>query len=132
MKAFLQLDDKGVFVVGVGFASSLADGDVEVTGDPYRYINHYYVGDVLTPRPVAPVPVAIEGGWAITDLPDATRVEVYDLTGDELLFSATTEEDGSRVDFALPDAGVYQVNVDAPDPWVDTSTNITVNNAGSE
>jgi hypothetical protein len=132
MRSFVQLDETGVFVVGAGFAPSLSDGDLEVEGDPNRFLRHYMVDGVLTPRPMAPEPVAIEGGWEITELPNGTRVEIHDVTGDEVLFSGTTDQDGSRVEFALPDAGVYQVNVDAPEPYVDTSTEIVVENAGSE
>lgn len=123
---FLQLDLTGVYVVGHGVGPVLPSGAIPLPNGktPSECAGCYLSGGVLVSRPASPSPVAVDGGWRV-DLPAGGTVEVYDVSGSEVL----AREDvvaGGAYEFALPDTGRYQVTVTAPLPAIPVKTVIEV------
>ncbi|QBR35414.1 hypothetical protein ETW23_03925 [Leisingera sp. NJS201] len=126
--AFLQLDETGVYVTGAGYAPALGENMVAAPEgrDPSEFLRHYYLDGFLVPRPQPPLPVRIPGGWQVGGCPLGTGIAVYDVTGGEILDYFTASSGGQDYEFALPDAGTYRLEIDAPDPFTDVKLTIEV------
>ena len=128
-KPFLQLDETGTYVQGVGYAAEIPDGAIPAPEgvNPQSLAGHYLVDGELTPRPAVPAPAAIEGGgYSLGPLPLGCMVLVIDLIGAETMKEFTVEAEGMAYEFDLPDAGRYTVEVDPPAPWVASKYHIEV------
>ena len=90
------------------------------------FLHHYMVEGALVPRPVSPVPQGIPDGYRLADCPAGSQIFIHDFESGEVIFQTVIETDGADFDFALPDAGSYVIEVDAPRPFVDTKTIVEV------
>lgn len=129
--AYLLLDQTGTYVTGAGYAPALGENMVAAPegADPSNFLRHYYLDGFLVPRPQPPLPVATDGGWRVAGCPAGTSIAVCDVTGGEILDYWTASAESPDYEFALPDAGTYCLEIDAPDPFTDLSLTIEVPNA---
>ncbi len=125
---YLQMDATGTYVEGAGYAPRLIGGQVPVPDGhrPDAFLRHYMVEGALVPRPVSPVPQGIPDGYRLADCPAGSQIFIHDFESGEVIFQTVIETDGADFDFALPDAGSYVIEVDAPRPFVDTKTIVEV------
>jgi hypothetical protein len=125
---YLQMDATGIYVDGAGYAPRLIGGQVPVPDGhrPDAFLRHYIVEGVLVPRPVSPVPQGIPNGYRLAACPAGSQIFIYDFESGEVIFQTVIEADDADFDFALPDAGRYVIEVDAPLPFVDTKTMVEV------
>lgn len=82
------------------------------------------------PRPTIQPPEKIEGGFRLSGLPVGTVVEIHDLIGEEVMADQTIADDGS-LDFGFADAGHYVIEVMPPNPYVNATFQIEVNDASA-
>ena len=126
MIAYISLDQNG-YVTGTGFTSSPLKAGEDLRSpdqkNPHRFQWHYLKNNILVPRPKSPEPEEIEGGWVIRNCKAGTLIEVFDLLGQESICELTAEGD---VEFTLPDAGMYRVDVSEILPAYPTKTMIEV------
>lgn len=130
MISFLEFDETGVFVANAGRAKSLPDGALELPEEmtPREALALYAVGGVLIPRPSSPAPVPSDNGWVVRGCEVGTHIEIFDLSGDEVLFDGIVNE-AQDVALSFPDPGQYEVHVFAPLPAFPTKTTIEVQDA---
>lgn len=83
-------------------------------------------GGYLVARPASPVPVADGDSVSIPPCPAGTRIEVFDLTGREVMGVIIAEDDGQAETLTFPDPGEYEVEVEAPAPALPSSTRIMI------
>lgn len=127
--AYLHLDPSGVYVMGSGRAWEMPENSILSPDqtDPMVYNTYYLVDGALTPRPFSPVPETLPGGgYRISGCPVGTSVQIRDLIGGEDMAEILTTAEQPDVDFEFPDVGDYEVEVDAPLPYVDTITKIRI------
>lgn len=127
--AFLELDQSGVYVLGSGFSSSLPPNSVPSPdqSDPFKFNRCYLVEGALVERPLCPRPeVRTGGGYQILSCPAGSLIVIRDVIGEEVMAEITTSPEEPDVQFDLPDAGEYMVEVNAPLPFINTQTTIEV------
>mgnify|MGYP000073647292 CR=1 FL=1 len=83
-------------------------------------------GKTLVPRPLGPIP-AVDGLTVTVPIcPAGTRIEVFDLSGDERMYLEVDADDGFSETFNFPDPGLYEVETEAPEPYLPTSVRLEV------
>jgi hypothetical protein len=128
-KAFLDLDETGVYVTAVWWGYEPPDNTAMMSPDqvnPGRFAGHHLVDGELVPRPQSPVPIETVDGWVISDCPEGTVVMVLDLVGSETMLRHVTGPDEPSVSIALPDTGQYEIEVVAPLPALPVSLSVEV------
>lgn len=73
-------------------------------------------GGAWIARPEIPAPVITDGTLAFAGLPAGAVAEVIDGETGETL--ALVEEDAGQIEIELADSGPYQIEVEAPRPWL--------------
>lgn len=127
-KAFVMLDETGVYVAGAGYSNAPPENAIVLPEgfNPYFFGRHYIFEGEMMPRPVAPVPQLTNGVWSVSGAPVGTLINVRDLISGEDMAEVVTTDVGEVFEFSLLDDGTYEVEVDAPLPYVDTKTKIEV------
>jgi hypothetical protein len=76
-------------------------------------------------RPVLSTPVQSQTGVIVSGLPSDAEVVIIDIPSGEELGRLQPEADGS-VEIVLPDPSEYQIEVEAPAPWLSSTLKVTV------
>jgi hypothetical protein len=131
MAAFLEMDETGVYVVGHGWARTTPKGAIDVPPGlkAAAFASAYIVDGKLQPRPMAPSPVAAEGGYILKGCPVGSQVIFADLTGGAEMAVVQIVEGEEDFSFSFPDEGRYRVEVEPPLPFMPSKAIIEVENA---
>ncbi len=117
---YVKFGSDNVSVVAEGTAADVPDGCVEVPmGTPL--LNHYLVDDVFVPRPVAPVPLAVTGGWEVIAT-EGTQFVIWDMISMTIIHDTVD----SSFEFGFTDSGTYKIVVTPPLPYVRSETTLEV------
>ncbi|WP_370303555.1 hypothetical protein [Pseudooceanicola sp.] len=84
------------------------------------------VAGYLVPRPASPQPLVSSNSIVVPSCPAGTRIEVFDHSGGERMYLETDAGDGYSETFEFPDPGLYEVEVEAPAPYLPTSVRLEV------
>lgn len=84
------------------------------------------VDGLLLARPAGPQPYVSGSSIVVPSCPAGTRIEVNDLAGGELMHVETGVAEGYTETFDFPDPGLYEVEVEAPAPYLPTSVRLEV------
>lgn len=83
-------------------------------------------GDYLVTRPLSPQPTSAPGQIVVPPCPAGTRIEVFDMSGKEVMAVVIAETDDFSETFDFPDPGEYIVEVKAPAPARITKAKVVV------
>lgn len=121
------ITDENGLIVEVGTAQSLPAGALEVSTQQAANLaalcTMMIVAGSLVVRPTLP-PITISGAVATLPVyPARTLVEIFDLAGEERIYSASGT--GNEV-FDLADAGDYEISITPPSPYLPETHRIIV------
>ncbi|WP_439137543.1 hypothetical protein [Roseicyclus sp.] len=84
------------------------------------------VGGILQPRPVTPEPTWDGSEITIPPVPEGTVIELFDLAGGERMAVLSADAEGWTETVSLPDAGTYEIELQAPGDFLPASLRIMI------
>lgn len=128
MTAYVFIESSGVISLA-GFGDEVPEGATVIPGysGPINDLARMMVLEgVLQPRPLSPAVVSSGTVHTVSGMPAGTVIEVYDLTGGEIMGTMTAAADDAVQEITLPDAGSYRIEITAPPPHLMTAVEVTV------
>lgn len=116
----------GAVRVTVGSVAEEGDLGIDHVPSVQALTRMQAVGGLLQARPAGPQPYVSGTSIVVPSCPAGTRVEVNDLAGGELMHVAAGVAEGYTETFEFPDPGLYEVEVEAPAPYLPTSVRLEV------
>jgi len=83
-------------------------------------------GSFLVPRPAGPQAVVADGVITVSPCPVGTEIEVFDMSGSELMTLIVTDTVDQEESFTFIDIGEYTVEVTPPSPYLMSTARVTV------
>ena len=86
----------------------------------------YRVNSLLLKRPLSPQPYQDGNRIIIPSCIAGTKLEVFDISGDEIMGVVITQDDGIDEELEFPSVGDYCIEVTSPLPYLQTKLEFTV------